>query len=220
MATIGTEEKECAVCGQRSSQGLVLDAERSGSADLDLRPPEDQRGTLAHWIQSCPHCGFCAPAIDTSIEGAADRVRSEEYRAMRHEIGRSELVTRLLCSSTLLEHADRWVEATETALWAAWAADDAGDEAEAVRARKRTLDLFNELRLRNEHYIEDPNAETLVMVDVARRAGERERAARLLDGLTAVDDPRFRAIVAFQRRLLDAGDTGRYTVADAIATAG
>ena len=219
MTTITSEERQCALCGGASPQGIVLDAERSGSADLDLRPPPEQRDTIAHWVQECPHCGYCAPAIDESVVGAAETVASPEYRALRSEAGAPALVVRLLCASTMLEHADRLVEATETALWAAWAADDEGADDEAVRARRRTLDLLDELRLRGEHYIGDSNAETLVMVDVARRAGEFERADRLLDALEAVDDPRFGALVRFQRERIGARDTGRYTIAEAASGA-
>ena len=214
MATIATEEKRCAVCGTTSVQGFVAEAGRQGSADLDLRPPPDQRETIAHWVQECPHCGYCGVTLEAPTAGAAEVIASEDYRAIR-EGASPELVVRLLCASTLLEHADRWVEAAETALWAAWAADDAGADGDAVRARHRALDLLDEVRRRCEHYIEDPGAETLVMVDVARRAGEFERAAGLLDGLGGVDDPRFAAIVGFQRDRVAARDTRRYTVADA-----
>ena len=214
MATIATEEKRCAVCGKTSVQGFVADAGREGSADLDLRPPPDQRETIAHWVQECPHCGYCGLTLEEPTAGAAEVVASEGYRALR-EGTEPELVVRLLCASTLLEHADRWVEAAETALWAAWAADDASADEDAVRARRRTLDLLDEVRRRGEHYIDNPEAETLVMVDVARRAGEFERAADLLDGLGGVGDPRFAAIVAFQRERLAARDTRRYTVEEA-----
>ena len=214
MATIATEEKRCAVCGKTSVQGFVADAGRQGSADLDLRPPPDQRETIAHWVQECPHCGYCGVTLEEPTAGAAEVIASEDYRAIR-EGSSPELVVRLLCASTLLEHAERWVEAAETALWAAWAADDAGADEEAARARRRALDLLAEVRLRGEHYIGNPDAETLVMADLARRAGEFERAAELLDGLAAVGDPRFAAIVAFQRERLAARDTGRYTVEEA-----
>jgi hypothetical protein len=214
MATIATEEKRCAVCGKTSVQGFVAEAGREGSADLDLRPPPAQRETIAHWVQACPHCGYCGLTLEEPTAGAAEVVASEEYRAVREGSG-PELVSRLVCASTLLEHADRWVEAAETAIWAAWAADDAGADEDAGRARRRALDLLDEARRRGEHYIANPDAETLVMADLARRAGEFGRAAELLDGLAAVGDPRFAAIVAFQRGRLAALDTGRYTVEEA-----
>ena len=50
---------------------------------------------------------------------------------------------------------------------------------------------------------------------LGERPGEFGRAAALLDELGGVDDPRFSAIVAFQRGRLAVGDTGRYTVAEA-----
>ena len=218
MATIATEEKRCAVCGKPSVQGFVADAERQGSADLDLRPPPDQRETIAHWVQECPHCGYCGLVLDEPMAGAEEVMASDGYRAIREEPGSDELVIRLLCASTLLEHAERWVEASETALWAAWAADDAGADEAAIRARRRVLGLLDEVRRRGEHYIEDPGAETLVMADIARRAGEFDRATELLHGLGAIDDPRFGAIVAFQRGRVAARDRGRYTIEDVAMT--
>ena len=215
MTTISTEERRCALCGKLSPQALVLDANREGSADLDLRPPPEQRETIAHWVQECPHCGYCAPAIDEVTEGAEEALASPAYRALRTESRGSTLVVRLLCASTMLEHAHRLLEATETALWAAWAADDAGELEDAKRARRRTLDLLDELHRRGEHYLEDPNAETLVMIDVARRAGEFERAEGLLEELAEVDDPRFGALVVFQRERIRARDTERHTIAEA-----
>jgi hypothetical protein len=214
MATIATEEKRCGVCGRTSVQGFVADAGREGSADLDLRPPPDQRETIAHWVQECPHCGFCGLSIDEPPIGAAEVVASGEYRALR-DGSDPQLVIRLLCASALLEHADRWVEAAETAVWAAWAADDAGDTESAARARRRALDLLDEVRRRGEQYLGDRDAETLVMADLARRSGAFDRAADLLDGLRVVDDSRFAAIVTFQRGRIAARDTGRYTVAQA-----
>ncbi|HOT93797.1 MAG TPA: hypothetical protein PK089_01210 [Methanoregulaceae archaeon] len=215
MTAITTGERRCALCGQASVQAVLVDAGRSGSADLDLRPPPDQRGTIAHWVQECPHCGYCAPAIDERVDGAEETVQSPAYRALRNGGDLPPLVVRLLCASTMLFHAGRLVEAAETALWAAWAADDAGATEEARRARRRTLDLLDELRSRGEHYIADEGAEGLVMVDIARRAGEFDRAERLLDGLAAVDDPRFAALVAFQRGRVAARDRARYTIAEA-----
>lgn len=114
MATIATEEKRCAVCGKTSVQGFVADAGREGSADLDLRPPPDQRETIAHWVQECPHCGYCGLSLEEPTAGAAEVIASEGYRALR-EGTEPELVVRLLCASTLLEHADRWVEAAQAA---------------------------------------------------------------------------------------------------------
>lgn len=219
MATIGTEEKRCGVCHKASAQGFVVDAGRQGSADLDLRPPADQRETIAHWVQECPHCGYCGLSLDEPVVGAAERMASDEYMSIRAKPGPA-LVVRLLCASTLLEHADRWVEAAETAIWAAWAAADAGAGEEASRARRRALDLLAEARRRGEHYIEDPAAEALVMADLARRAGEFERALTYLNGLEAIDDLRFAALVAFQQQRIAAGDTAGYTVEEAFRMTG
>ena len=147
-------------------------------------------------------------------------VGSDEYLALlnRSEEYGSRLIGQFLCASALFEHAGNLIEAALTALHAAWAADDSGGgEEEAVLARKRVLHLVDALHARGEHLDRDPVTETMRMIDVARRAGEFDRADRLIAELAHVEDPFFRTLVAFQRGRVEAGDTKVHTVKEAMA---
>lgn len=217
MTTELTEECRCAICGKVSLQGIIASTSAFGSPDLDFRPPPMERETIDHWVQECPHCGYCAPELDQSIAGAAAVIASEEYGMIRKRRGDLPLFGRFLCASFLFEQAGCLVEAAATALYAAWAADDADDaEEEAVRARQRVLALIDELHARGEQYGDDPATEALLMVDVSRRSGAFDRARQLIAELAGVEDPLFQALVAFQREKVEAGDMQRYTVEQAI----
>lgn len=219
MTTQSAVESRCAVCGKASTQGIITSTNAFGSPDLDLRPPSMERYTIDHWVQECPHCGYCASEIDELIAGAAEMIESEEYRTILNNPDKhdSHLISQFLCASALFEHAGLLVEAAQSALYAAWATDDAdGAGEEAVRARKRILQLIDELHARGEHMEKDPVSETMRMIDVARRAGEFDQANRLIAELANVEDPLFRTLVAFQGERVQAGDTKAYTVKEAI----
>ena len=40
--------------------------------DLDTRPEDLMRSSIDLWIQTCPHCGYCAPDISRLIPGAEE----------------------------------------------------------------------------------------------------------------------------------------------------
>jgi hypothetical protein len=90
-------------------------------------------------------------------------------------------------------------------------------EEEAVLARRRVLHLVDELHALGEPLDKDPVSETMWMIDVARRAGEFDRANGLIAELANVEDPFFRTLVAFQRGRVEAGDTKVHTVKEAMA---
>ena len=200
MTTQSAVESSCAVCGRVSTQGVIMSTNAFGSPDLDLRPPPMERFTIDHWVQECPHCGYCAPEIEEPIAGGAEVVGSGEYLAILNapDGDDSRLVSRFLCASALFEHAGLLAEAAHEALHAAWAADDSeGGEEEAVLARKRVITLVDELHAQGRHLEKDPVSETMRMIDVARRAGESGRANQLIAELANVEDPFFRTLVPF-----------------------
>ena len=64
---IKTEEQElvCAVCGEKSSQTVVVKYEPDTSVpDLDMRPGEQHRSYIKYWVSKCPHCGYCNASIE------------------------------------------------------------------------------------------------------------------------------------------------------------
>ena len=98
------------------------------------------------------------------------------------------------------------VAAAEATLHAAWALDDAGED--AAELRRRAAALFGE-----------PNGpeEALRLIDVLRRAGEFGAAAAraaALDG-TALDE-NSAAILAFQRERIADTDPARHMISSAL----
>lgn len=212
----------CAVCGWGSLQGVIMSTSGFGSPDLDLRPPPLARFTIDHWVQECPHCGYCAPEIGEKIPGAAKMVRSAEYIATLKRRGKRDrrLLGQFLCASMLYENAGDLAAAARMSLCAAWAADDATEAKRAAqRARRRVLDLVGRLHARGGQLHEDPAWESIQMLDVARRAREFDRAKSLVAELAEVGTEPFPALVAFQRERIAERDTGAHTIQEAVERA-
>lgn len=185
--------RACAVCATPCRAPFrVPTAEMA--PDLDGRPGEPARSTLPRWVMQCAGCGAAAPDLAALPESAAAIVRAPGYAAERDPF----LRWALLCEGL----GDR-AGAAEAALQAAWAAEDAGREAGA-------------LRLRAAEGQDDP----LRRLDILRRAGALEQAgaqARSLAASTAgAGDEEAGRIVAFEQDRITAGDTGRHSIASAL----
>lgn len=210
---------QCAVCDRVSLQGVILSTSAFKSPDLDFRPPPLERFTIDHWVQECPHCGYCAPVISEKIPRAGKMVRSGKYRKIlrKPQRGEAQLYNQFLCASALYEHAGDLAAAARMALCAAWVADDkTRGKAKAVRARQQVLRLVDELHAQGGRLEEEPAWETLQLIDVARRAKEFDRANRLIAELAEVETEPFPALVAFQRERVAARDTAAYTIDEAM----
>ena len=60
MTTMFRATHKCAVCGEMETYYEIGSTNSFGSPDLDLRPPQMQRGTMGEWIQK-ERCGFLLP---------------------------------------------------------------------------------------------------------------------------------------------------------------
>ena len=191
----------CAICGTPVRPPFRAPPAEL-APDLDLRPGEPTRSTLPHWIATCRRCGASAPNLSVMPDGAGDFVRSAGYKTLRVP-GPAMPALRW---AYLCEHLGRRAEAAEATLQAAWALDDAGQDAAEVR--RRAVALWGE---------PEGTEDTLRLVDMLRRAGEfaaAEARAALLDG--AVQDENTAAILAFQRARIAEGDTGRHMISSAL----
>ncbi len=94
--------------------------------DLDLRPGEPLRSTMARWLQQCPRCGYAAPTISEAHPAAAAAVAAAPFRALLADAAHPPLARRFLAWAHVLEETGRWHAAAEATLQAAWVADDAG----------------------------------------------------------------------------------------------
>ena len=219
MTTQSADVFYCAVCGWGSLQGVITSTSGFGSPDLDLRPPPLERFTIDHWVQECPHCGYCAPEIGEKIPKAARMVRSKKYLAALDRRGKRDkrLIRQFLCASMLYENAGDLAAAARLSLCAAWAADDATEAKRAAqRARRRVLDLVERLHAQGGHLYEDPAWDSMQMLDIARRAREFDRAKSLIAELAEVGTEPFPTLVAFQRERIADRDTAAYTISEAM----
>ena len=164
-----------------------------GAPDLDGRPGEPTRSTLHRWLQRCRGCGACAPDVAALPTNAAAAVRSAAYRAERSPF----LRWAMLVAGT--EHEG------EALLQAAWAADDAGQP--SAELRRRAAGAWQHLT--------SPEA-VLRAADVLRRAGLLAEASARLDELEASGTDPTAPVAAFERRLIEAGDTGRHLLSSAL----
>lgn len=194
--------RPCAVCGTPARPPYQAPPPEL-APDLDLRPGEPTRSTLPCWVATCRGCGASAPDLAVLPRDAGATVASDAYRALSGPAPeRAFLRWAMLC-----EAGNETGEAAEAMLQAAWAVDDAGQDAAPLRLRAAALwgtgaTLQDSLRA----------------LDALRRAGAMEAAAIQVQLLLARRElnETDRAIVDYQQRLVTAGDTARHLMSSAL----
>lgn len=165
--------------------------------DLDMRPGEPTRSTLARWVAVCRQCGAAAPDLPALPAGARAVVEGPGYRTLAGPAA-PFLRYAMLCGAA---------ERPGVLLQAAWALDDAGLDAAPVR-REAAAGLAAAGTMQD----------ALCAVDVWRRAGDMDaaaaEAARLL-GRAGLDETD-RLVLVYQQGLVAAGDTGRHLLSSAL----
>jgi len=169
-----------------------------------MRPGEPARSTLPRWLQTCRGCGAVAEDLATLPAAARAVVESAEYRDAADGVSPQTLPFRRWA---LILNGDP-VRRAEALLQAAWAADDAGAAAEAAALRLRVADLWGDGA---------DGERGLRRLDVLRRAGALAAAGAWAATLLGRGpDELGRSIVAYQQRLIRAGDTGRHLISSAL----
>lgn len=200
----------CAVCSTESRQPVFRASAPEQAPDLDLRPGEPLRGSIGHWLQQCPRCGYAAPDIREARPSAARVVAAAPFRALINDAATPALSRRFLAWAHVLEETGAMHEAAEAMLQAAWTADDLnrGDLArvwrmEAVALWRSGPPLDDEQRLR--------------VVDALRRAEAWDAAQDAIETLAQDTLPdAVRQVLSLEARLIEAGDARRHTVASAL----
>ena len=173
--------------------------------DLDLRPGEPTRSTMDRWVQTCRSCGATAPDLHALPARLRPEVDTPGYRGLSGNApGRP-----FLRWAVLAEALDEPDEAAQAVMQAAWALDDAGDEAGAATLRRRAAGLWG---------LGTTLQDALRVLDAWRRTGDmdaaRTQAAHLAarPGLGETD----RALLQFQENLIAASDTGPHLLSSAL----
>jgi hypothetical protein len=207
-APSGTQR--CGVCGTESRQPPFRPAPPEQPPDLDLRPGEPVRSTMARWLQQCPNCGYCAPDISRAHPAAAEAVRAAPFRALLADTSIPPLGRRFLAWALVLEETGALHASAEATLQAAWVADDL---ARPDLARAWRLDAVALWRGGPPLDLE----QSVRVVDALRRAEAWDDAASTAEGIARQTPPEAVAqVVMLERRLIEAGDAGRHTVASAL----
>ncbi len=186
--------------------------------ELDGRPSDNHRSNLYMMMQRCIHCGYCAQDIADGPDTSRGSVASDRYRAQLADRSWPDTVTAYLCSSFISEDAGDLAGAGAWAKFASWVCDDdrlLGDK--GLACRRRAVDLLRRARTAGMSFAPNAVGELLLLMDLERRCGnllaveELAREAQLVS--TGETD---RAIVQFQLELVEDGDTGRHTLAEAL----
>lgn len=200
----------CGVCGRESRQAPFRPPPPEQAPDLDLRPGEPVRSTMARWLQQCPHCGYAAPSIAKAHPAAAAAVSAAPFRALIQDSSQPPLVRRFLAWAHVLEETGALHAAAEATLHAAWVADDAFKPHLAQALRQDAVALW-----RSGPPLDAE--QTVRIIDALRRAEAWDDADATAAELARLSPPEAVAqVVALERRLIAARDTGRHTVASAL----
>lgn len=173
--------------------------------DLDLRPGEPTRSTMDRWVQTCRGCGATAPDLHALPARLRPDMEAPGYRSLAGNAAGHPVLRWAMLAEALDEPDD----AAAAVMQAAWALDDAGDEAGAAALRRRAAHLWGQGTT-----VQD----ALRVLDAWRRSGDmdaaRTQAAHLAarPGLEETD----RALLHFQDSLIAANDTGPHLISSAL----
>jgi hypothetical protein len=204
-------EKRCGVCGHESRQPGFRPPVPEQAPDLDLRPGEPVRSTMARWLEACPHCGYAAPDIAEAHPAAAQAVAAAPYRALIADTAHPVLARRFLAWAHVLEETGALHAAAEATLHAAWVADDLNRDDLARLWRREAVALWRSGPALDAE-------QSVRVIDALRRAGDFAEAEAAAEALAASDPPEAVAqVAALEARLITAEDGGRHSIASAIA---
>ena len=205
MTTLFKRLKKCGCCGKQTNVLEVGSTNAFGCCDLDLRPPEMKRSAMFHFMEFCEHCGYTASNIEKTMP-----MSDELKEILCEKISSSnnvKIFERAAKIAALKGEEKEYID--YLILIAAWAADDQNDDSTASLLRKKIL--------ANHQKEEELSPDRLLqLIDVARRCGEMNAAAQFLERFDKCKtQPLLKLIAAFQKKLIQNGDTGCYTVDDA-----
>ena len=204
MTTLFQSEEKCGCCGKKVQVTRIGSTNAFGSPDLDLRPPEMQRSAMFCGMQYCPFCGYAAWELSEKIEQTDElkRLLSEKID-LQDYVPRFERAAAIAVLKGTEPDEVNWLY-----LCAAWCADDLDDQAKAKSLRQKILaNTVLDGRMKPERLLQ--------LLDIARRAGDKDFAEKLLALLSRKKlEPLLKNIVQFQKLLLEKNDTAAYTVED------
>jgi hypothetical protein len=204
----------CGLCGVASEQWTSESLKPKEAPDFDTRPGEPLRSTLPVWVQRCPHCGYCADSIASIHENAVDFVRGQEYHALFENSPLPEKAREFLCYSAILSHVGQHADAGWSALHAAWACDDLGDDVAAVQCRERAIAHWQKGKIAGQSFGDDLAMEYSLVTDLYRRCHLFEAAVVTCSEALDMEDlpPMLEQLLRREKALIDRKDEGRHSI--------
>lgn len=221
MTTARYEKTKCSLCAHEDDFIVIDSTNTFGPPDLDTRPAPMKRATINSWVMRCTGCGYCANDIsETPAPEAREAIADPEYirqiSGKYPDLANSFICQGMIARATKNELAEGWAW-----IHAAWACDDAGASEQATECRFEASRVLLAA--------EDPNASaegqegalTAVCVDLLRRAGRFDEAAKVLEASEkAFNEGRISKenivpILALQETLIGNRDAERHTVDEA-----
>jgi hypothetical protein len=223
MTTLEQIPVDCGLCGTPSQQQTIGSTSRFGSADLDLRPPELERSTLAWWSARCPECGFVSGTDLTLPNGATEdavraAVESDAYRAASADPELPQVARDAVCRAVVANAIGDDRAAVRYVMWAAWACDDGDASPAAAGLRLEAVGRIRRLHADGKSLFEENAdvADRIVVCDLFRRAGRHRDALEEASAAFGLDAPdELVRILHFQAELAWRGDQVAHSLAEA-----
>ncbi len=218
MTTVGFNQQVCKVCGTKSAQVEMGMRSLWKPYELDGRPSDSYRSSLYMMMQRCISCGYCSQDISRAVESAAVSIASERYKKQLADRSWPDTATAFMCASFIAEDAGDFSAAGTWAKLATWICEDDrthGDH--ALIARHRAIAMYLSAREKHQHFAKGEVAELLLLIDMMRRCGNFDELAKLAAAAQELSsDETERALIQFQLDLVEDGDFGRHTIAEAM----
>ena len=217
MTTYATETVVCGACSHIFAHRALASTNSFGSPDLDTRPPPMRRSTMDAWIARCPSCGFVSRDFKNFDDKFRGVLSSAPYRAQLADTRFPVLASTFICGAMLAEAIGRRKESGWAHLQAAWVLDDAKKDELARHCRSRAADVFLVLITGGEVFSKPAGASEAITVDCLRRAGRGAEALPVLEaGLNRGFAEFINKMLAFQKTLIDRGDTSGHLMEEAL----
>jgi hypothetical protein len=217
MTTLYKQGIVCSVCGTETVQTVIGSTNAFGSCDLDTRPPGMKRSTIHAWVQRCSGCGACAKNLSKVNGSAGDVVKRAGYKSQLSDTGFPEIANSFICNSMIDEYSGELVSATWALIQAAWVCDDVKSTAQAVICRKWAATMLRKTKANGQKVAQQPGVSSAILVDLLRRAGALDEAAQMAELASETCSEGVPAqVVSYQKKLIEAGDTGCHTIAEAL----
>lgn len=204
--------KVCGCCGAKF-EGSVCGSRYRENYGLDNKPVSPDGFPL---IEQCPECGYCGFSIEDKVSGKVrETVESDAYKKILKAEYASEKI-RLLHAMLLL--TDSLEQSEYLHMLLCWAYEDAGQNEEAVKARKLAVGQMEQRFFNPEAKVRIPVQVFMVYFDCLRQLGEWEKLGKAIGEVE--DDIRQHLkpehlicrILEFEKNAMKNGDTAPHSI--------